>query len=186
MSVVKRKKRNKSIPPIIELHNLEKRFAAREIVLEIGVNPANPKKKETRIRRQCSYDRLLSRCVITQKQRDCLDRFAILCEQSVGRTKNIYATISDLFHNKHRYGRNFEPTFRQSRAFEKIFKIRNMLGVFNSDIIVMLAIGNMDCQEIGKRLNIEKNKLYGNINSACIRLEEIMENDIGKIYYPPI
>jgi len=50
----------------------------------------------------------------------------------------------------------------------------------------MLAIGNMDCQEIGKRLNIEKNKLYGNINSACIRLEEIMENDIGKIYYPPI
>lgn len=182
-----RKNRNtRSISPIIKLHNLEKRFEAREIVLEIGVNPANPKQKETRIRRQCSYDRLLSRCVITQKQRDCLDRFAILCEQSVGRTKNIYATISDLFHNKHRYGRNFEPTFMQSRAFEKIFKIRNMLGVFNSDIIVMLAIGNMSCQEIGKRLNIEKHKLYGNINSACIRLEEIMENDIGKIYYPPI
>lgn len=74
------------------------------------------------------------------------------------------------------YGRDFEPTFRQSRAFEKIFEIKNMLGVFNSDIIVMLSIGNMDCQEIGKRLNIEKNKLYGNINSACIRLEEIMEN----------
>ena len=173
-----RKNRNtRSIPPIIKLHNLEKRFAAREIVLEIGVNPANPKQKETRIRRQCSYDRLLSRCVITQKQRDCLDRFAILCEQSVGRTKNIYATIGDLFHNKQIYGRDFGPTFRQSRAFEKLFKIRNMLGIFNSDIIVMLSIGNMDCQEIGKRLNIEKNKLYGNINSACIRLEEIMDVD---------
>lgn len=172
-----RKNRNtRSIPPIIKLHNLEKRFATREIVLEIGVNQTNPKQKETRIRRQCSYDRLLSRCVITQKQRDCLDRFAILCEQSVGKTKNIYVTINDLFHNKQRYGGNFEPTFSQSRAFKKIFEIKNMLGVFNSDIIVMLSIGNMDCQEIGKRLNIEKNKLYGNINSACIRLEEIMEN----------
>lgn len=171
-----RKNRNtRSIPPIIKLHNLEKRFATREIVLEIGVNPENPKQKETRIRRQCSYDRLLSRCVITQKQRDCLDRFAILCEQSVGRTKNIYATISDLFHNKKIYGRDFEPTFRQSRAFEKIFKIKNMLGVFNSDIIVMLAIGNMDCQTIGRRLNIERKKNYEIIKSACDCLENIME-----------
>ena len=147
--MARKNKNARSIPPIIKLHNLEKRFAAREIVLEIGVNPINTKQKETRIRRQCSYDRLLSRCVITQKQRDCLDRFAILCEQSVGKTKNIYATIGDLLHN--------------------------MLGVFNSDIIVMISIGNMNCQEIGKRLNIEKHKLYGNINSACIRLEEIME-----------
>ena len=175
MSVVKRKKRNKSIPPIIELHNLEKRFAAREIFLEIGVDPTNPKQKETRIRRQCSYDRLLSRCVITQKQRDCLDRFAILCEQSVGRTKNIYATISDLFHNKQRYGGNFEPTFRQSRAFEKIFEIKNMLGIFYFDIITMLSIGNMDCQTIGRRLNIERKKNYEIIKSACDCLENIME-----------
>ncbi len=100
----------------------------------------------------------------------------ILCEQSIGKTKNIYAMIGDLFHNKQKYRCNFEPTFKQSRAFEKLFEIKNMLGVFNSDIIVMLIIGNMSCQEIGKRLNIEKHKLYGNINSACIRLEEIMED----------
>lgn len=171
-----RKNRNtRSIPPIIKLHNLEKRFTAREIVLDIGVNPANPKQKETRIRRQCSYDRLLSRCVITQKQRDCLDRFAILCEQSVGKTRNIYATIGDLFHNKQIYGRDFGPTFRQSRAFEKLFKIRNMLGIFYFDIITMLSIGNMDCQTIGRRLNIERKKNYEIIKSACDCLENIME-----------
>ncbi len=60
MSAVKRKKRNRAIPQVIKVHHLESQFLKGDIVLEVGVNRDNPKQKETKIRRQCAYDRLLS------------------------------------------------------------------------------------------------------------------------------
>lgn len=167
----------KSIPQIIKDHHLEKQFIEGQVVLEVGESPSDPKQKETRVRRQCAYDRLLSRCVITKGQRDCLDQFSIICEQAVGKTKNIYAIMNSFFYTDTRNGRTYEPTFAQSRAYGKLFKIKELLGSFQNRIIVMLTVGNMDCQTIGRMMHIEKNKLYGCINSACIRLEEIMQDE---------
>lgn len=173
---VKKRRSRKVLPSIVHRHHLESQYLAGKLKIEVGEDPDNPKQKSTRLRRQCAYDEMLNRGTISKEQRDCAERYAILCEKAFGCSSSIYARVTTwLTEGKMREG-CWEPGPMQHEAYSKLFRIWQELGRYHREILNMIILGNMRNKEIAEILHLNLNYMMGQVASAFILLEEAMEN----------
>ncbi|CAK7192269.1 hypothetical protein COMNV_00460 [Commensalibacter sp. Nvir] len=164
-------KRKKYIPLLIRQAGVQQRWKRGELELEEAIDPDHPHHKTNRLRRKCAYDEMYGRGMITIEQRNCAERYAILCEKALGATQNLYAKISLLSVSRNRW----EPTQAQHEAYEKLFVIWNGVGKYHIDILNKIIFGNMNAFALSKVLKMHRDFISGQIISSFILLEQTFE-----------
>lgn len=171
-------RRNKKVRKVltgeIKLSFIGQQYRRKEFMVETGDDPDHPKQKVTRLRRKCVYDEMLARGSITQEQRDLAERYAIICENSFGGSGDLYARVNFLSDSKSGY-RN-SPTLKQSAAYDKLFKIWDVMGKYHRMILNMIVLGNMSTKEISQTLHLNLHYIMGQVLSTFILLEEAMKD----------
>lgn len=161
---------------MVREHYLERQYRQGNMVIEVGDDPQDPNQRVMRLRRKCVYDEMLNRGSITQKQRDCAERYAILCEKAFGQSSLVYARISTWLKEGKTHHNNWEPSPSQHEAYGKLFRIWQELGRYHRDILNMIILGNMKTKELAEKMHLNLNYMMGQVLSAFILLEEAMEH----------
>ncbi|MDI2091665.1 hypothetical protein [Commensalibacter oyaizuii] len=170
---IKKKQSPKLLPSVVQEHELTLPYLRGEYALEIGEEPNSAKRKVTRLRRKCVYDEMMNRGSISEEQRNCAERYAILCEKALGSTGDLYARINLL-----KEGRgNWEPSSSQHEAYDKLFRIWKSMGRYHREIIDMIVLGNIGTKEISKLVKLNLHYTMGQVLSAFILLEEALKEN---------
>lgn len=172
----KKRRSRKALPDVVRKHHFEPQYLAGDLTVEIGDDPDHCNQKVTRLRRKCVYDEMMNRGSISKEQRDCAERYAILCEKAFGRTSSMYARISTWLTEGKMSGGSWDPGPMQHEAYGRLFRIWQELGRYHRDILNMIILGNMSNKEIAEKLHLNLNYMMGQVSSAFILLEETMEN----------
>ena len=160
---------------VIESYNLKKRVKRGELVIDVGEDPDNPKQNVTRLRRKWACDELWNRGVITDEQRYAAERYVIYCELACGSSgkSNIYNSILNIRSPK---SSSFGPLSKsQHEEYKRLFEIWRELGKFHVDVLNMITLGNMNNNDLSKKLGWDRHYVGGLIMSVFIRLEEVMK-----------
>lgn len=168
------KKTSVTFPKIVKKQGKIIPYLRGEYQLEKGEDPHNPKNKATRLRRKSVYDEMLNRGSITQEQRDCAEKYAILCEKALGKTGDLYARINLLREGS---SEGWEPSLAQHEAYEKLFKIWKDIGIYHRGILNMIVLGNMSTKEISQAMKLNLHYTMGQVLSTFILLEEAIEEN---------
>lgn len=172
--------KNKSgitFPKVVKKQGMVVPYMRGEYQVEKAVDLRNPKVKVTRLRRKSVYDEMLNRGSITQEQRDCAERYAILCEKALGKTGDLYARINLM---KEGNGGSWEPSVAQHEAYDKLFKIWNEIGRYHRNILNMIVLGNMSTKEISQVMKLNLHYTMGQVLSTFILLEEAISQVFSK------
>lgn len=162
-----------TFPKIVKKQGLVVPYLRGEYQVEKGEDPHNEKVKVTRLRRKSVYDEMLNRGSISKEQRDCAEKYAILCEKALGKTGDLYARINLLKTSS--VGR-WEPSPVQHEAYDKLFKIWSEIGRYHRNILNMIVLGNMSTKEISQAMKLNLHYTMGQVLSTFILLEEAIEN----------
>lgn len=178
MSKVAIKRKSMSAyPKIVQDHGLELPYDRGELAIEVCAETIEGKKhkvKVTRLRRVCAYDEMMNRGTITKKQRDCAERYAILCEKALGNTGDLYAKINLL-----RVGSSnghWEISQKISDAYEVLFEIWRELGKYHTHILDMIVLNNYNCKKLSNEIGTSYQYVIGQVMSSFILLEEYFDN----------
>ena len=169
------KKKTPTIPALVKEHNLTERWHRGELAIDVGEDPDNPKQNVTRLRRKWACDELWNRGVITDEQRYAAERYVIYCELACGSIgkSNIYNSILNIRSPK---SSSFGPLSKsQHEEYKRLFEIWRELGKFHVDVLNMITLGNMNNNDLSKKLGWCRNNTSGLIMSIFIRLEEIIK-----------
>lgn len=158
----------------IKKSSIHQQYRREEFTIETGADPDNPKQHVKRLRRKCVYDEMLARGSINQEQRDVAERYAMICERSFGGSGDLYAKVNLLSNGI--YGAYDGPTLKQSKAYDKLFKIWGVMGKYHRMILNMIVLGNMSTKEISERLHLNLHYTMGQVLSTFILLEEAMKD----------
>ncbi|CAI3933671.1 hypothetical protein [Commensalibacter communis] len=159
-------------PKIVQEHGLQEQWRSGRLEVVEGQDGENPKRTVERLRVKSVYDEMLSRGTITKEQRDCAEKYAILCERALGATQDLYAKVSLLSSSRNKW----EPTQAQSDAYGKWFIIKSSMGVYLLKILNMLVLANMSGTQISVCEKVSKQHAIGLISASLTRLEEIMQD----------
>lgn len=174
--VLKKRSDKKVLPQIVQNHHLESQYNSGELVVDIGIDPDDINQKVTRLRRKCVYDEMMNRGSISVEQRNCAERYAILCEKAFGQSSSSFARISNWLKEGKTTNANWGPRPAQHEAYNKLLYLWQELGQYHRNILNMIILGNMNSKEISKFLNLNLNYTMGQILSAFILLEEAFKN----------
>lgn len=172
--------KNKSgitFPKVVKAQGMVVPYMRGEYQVEKAEDIRNSKVKITRLRRKSVYDEMLNRGSITQEQRDCAERYAILCEKALGKTGDLYARINLM---KEGHSGGWEPSAAQHEAYEKLFKIWNEIGRYHRGILNMIVLGNMSTKEISQAMKLNLHYTMGQVLSTFILLEEAIAQVFSK------
>lgn len=154
---IKKRINKKKLPFIVRKHHLEAQYNSGKLIIDVGIDPQNINEKVTRLRRKCVYDEMMNRGSISVTQRNCAERYAILCEKAFGQSSSIYARISHWLKEGKISGGNWEPIPSQHDAYSKLLSIWQEIGRYHLDILNMIILGNMKCKEISQLIITKKN-----------------------------
>ena len=174
---IRKRLNKKKIPFIVRKHHLEAQYNSGKLIIDVGIDPQNINEKVTRLRRKCVYDEMMNRGSISVTQRNCAERYAILCEKAFGQSSSTYARISHWLKEGKISGGNWEPIPSQHDAYNKLLSIWQEIGHYHLDILNMIILGNMRCKEISQLLKLNLNYTMGQVLSAFILLEEALEKN---------
>lgn len=156
---------------VIESYNLKKRVKRGEFVIDVGEDPDNPKQNVTRLRRKWICDELWNRGIITDEQRLAAEKYVTLCEKAQGSTSEGYSNAKLICISQ----KKWEPSKYQHEAFKELFEVWQKLGKFHVIILNMIILGNMNNNDLSKKLGWNRFYIGGLIKSVFIRLEEIFK-----------
>lgn len=166
-----KKKRNNATPTLVKEHHKEQEWERGELAVDVGEDPDNLKQKVTRLRRKWVCDELWNRGIITDEQRLAAEEYVILCEKANGVHADIYSSICMLCTSPN----TWEPFRSQHEAYKALFDIWRELGRFHVGILNMITLGNMNNNDLSKKLGWDRHYVGGLIMSVFIRLEEVMK-----------
>lgn len=167
-----KKKRNNATPTLVKEHHKEEEWERGELAVDVGEDPDNPKQKVTRLRRKWRCDELWNRGIITDEQRLAAEKYVTLCEKAQGSTSEGYSNAKLICISQ----KKWEPSKYQHEAFKELFEVWQKLGKFHVIILNLITLGNMNNNDLSKKIGWNLNYISGLIMSVFIRLEEVMKD----------
>ncbi|CAI3942000.1 unnamed protein product [Commensalibacter communis] len=156
-------------PQIVKEHGLQEQWNSRRYEVVQEQDEESPKRTVERLRRKNFVGELFNRKIITEEQFNYANQYALLCEKALGATQDLYAKVSLMSVNRNQW----EPTYSQHEAYEKLFVIWDGMGKFNIKILNMVTLGDMNAKQIGIAISQNRNHILGMIKAVFDSLEHI-------------